>query len=330
MDKRYQVFVSSTFTDLKEERKAIIEGLLNAKYIPAGMETFAASNDEQFKYIKKIIDTCDYYVLIVGARYGSINSSTGKSFTEQEYDYAIEKNIPVLAFLHDDPYNLSVDKRDDENRELLEKFRAKVKDGRMCKMWHTPSELITAVIISINEEVINNPQMGWTRGRFKDNDIAKSERVVGLQMQNEELESKVDEMKNSNSIYEKEIKRLRLENEKLKSEVDSNIKLIKQLSKQYININENITINFKKDNYHYGIIHITWKEILEKIQDYLLDWYNIDDFRDLLSKKLVVGDGIILKNDSNRIMESLIESSLCMVYKDKLKLTVLGKSYVKK
>lgn len=53
MDKRYQVFVSSTFTDLKEERKAIIEGLLNAKYIPAGMEMFSASNDEQFKYIKR-------------------------------------------------------------------------------------------------------------------------------------------------------------------------------------------------------------------------------------------------------------------------------------
>lgn len=126
MDKRYQVFVSSTFTDLKEERKAIIECLLNAKYIPAGMEMFAASNDEQFKYIKKIIDTCDYYVLIVGARYGSINPSTGKSFTEQEYDYAVEKGIPVLAFLHDNPYNLSVEKRDDENRELLERFRNKV------------------------------------------------------------------------------------------------------------------------------------------------------------------------------------------------------------
>jgi len=53
MDKRYQVFVSSTFTDLREERKAIIESLLNAKYIPAGMEMFSASNDEQFKYILK-------------------------------------------------------------------------------------------------------------------------------------------------------------------------------------------------------------------------------------------------------------------------------------
>jgi len=171
MDKRYQVFLSSTFTDLKEERKAIIEGLLNARYIPAGMETFSASNDEQFEYIKKIIDTCDYYVLVIGARYGSINPRTGVSFTEQEFDYAIEKNIPVLVFLHDDPYNLPLEKRDDLKRVQLEKFREKASQGRLCKMWHTTSGLVTSVIISLNEEIRNNPQMGWIRGGDVVNDF---------------------------------------------------------------------------------------------------------------------------------------------------------------
>ena len=194
MDKRYQVFVSSTFTDLKEERKAIIEGLLNAKYIPAGMEMFSASNDEQFKYIKKIIDTCDYYVLIVGARYGSINSSTGKSFTEQEYDYAIEKGIPVLAFLHDDPYNLPAEKRDDENRDLLERFRAKVSDGRLCKMWHTPAELIASVIISLGEEVADNPQMGWTRGNIEDS-VELLSQINELRKEKEKIEKEYIELK---------------------------------------------------------------------------------------------------------------------------------------
>lgn len=194
MDKRYQVFISSTFTDLKDERKAIIEGLLNAKYIPSGMEMFAASNDEQFKYIKKIIDTCDYYVLIVGARYGSINPSTGKSFTEQEYDYAIEKGIPVLAFLHDDPYNLPASKRDDDKRELLESFRAKVSDGRLCKMWHTSSELIASVIISLGEEVADNPQRGWTRGNFEDSTILLSQ-LNALRLEKEKVDESFKELK---------------------------------------------------------------------------------------------------------------------------------------
>lgn len=194
MDKRYQVFVSSTYTDLREERKAIIESLLNAKYIPAGMEMFSASNDEQFKYIKKIIDTCDYYVLIVGARYGSINPSTGKSFTEQEYDYAVEKNIPVLAFLHDDPYNLPVEQRDDENRGLLEKFRDKVSDGRLCKMWHTSSELVSSVIISLGEEVADNPQIGWTRGNIEDS-VELLSQISGLHKEKESIEKEYNELK---------------------------------------------------------------------------------------------------------------------------------------
>ena len=203
MDKRYQVFVSSTFTDLKEERKAIIEGLLNAKYIPAGMEMFAASNDEQFKYIKKIIDTCDYYVLIVGARYGSINPSTGKSFTEQEYDYAVEKNIPVLVFLHDDPYNLPADKRDDENRELLEKFRAKVSDGRLCKMWNASAELIASVIISLGEEVADNPQIGWTRGNIEDS-VELLSQINNLRKEKESIEKEYRELKEKYNEFTKQ------------------------------------------------------------------------------------------------------------------------------
>lgn len=321
MDKRYQVFVSSTFTDLEEERKAIIQGLLNAKYIPAGMEMFAASNDEQFKYIRKIIDTCDYYVLVVGARYGSINPNTGKSFTEQEYDYAVEKNIPVLAFLHNDPYNLPADKRDDQNRELLEKFRNKVSDGRLCKMWNTSAQLISSVIISLAEEVADNPQMGWTRGGFQDNNMIKGENV-------EELESEIEKLKNISSVYEKELKKVRLENQVLKNEIKENKSLIEGLSKKTINVNEIIIVNFQNDN-HYGTIYITWKEILEKMQDYLTQGCNIDIFHDLLSKRLVIGEGTIFKVDSDCIMEKLISCSLCMVHKGKIKLTPLGKCYIK-
>lgn len=169
MDKRYQVFISSTFTDLKEERKAIIEGLLNAKYIPAGMEMFSASNDEQFEYIKKIIDTCDYCVLIIWARYGSINPSTGVSFTEQEYDYAVKKGIPVLVFMHSDPYNLPDYKREDNKRKKLENFRKKASKGRMGKLWNNKTDLVTSVILSLAEETINHPMKGWIRGDSQEN-----------------------------------------------------------------------------------------------------------------------------------------------------------------
>ncbi|WP_436668130.1 DUF4062 domain-containing protein [Latilactobacillus sakei] len=74
---KYQVFLSSTYMDLSKERKQVLDVLLMADCIPAGMESFVATDDEQFNVIKKVIDLCDYYILILGKRYGSINKQTG-------------------------------------------------------------------------------------------------------------------------------------------------------------------------------------------------------------------------------------------------------------
>jgi hypothetical protein len=43
--RRLQVFISSTFLDLKEERQAAVEAVLRAGHIPAGMELFSAGNE---------------------------------------------------------------------------------------------------------------------------------------------------------------------------------------------------------------------------------------------------------------------------------------------
>src|SRR5262245_66397627 len=84
MEKRYQVFVSSTYADLKEERQRVLQALMELDCIPAGMELFPAADQEQFEFIKRVIDDCDYYLLIVGGRYGSVTPQ-GISYTEQEY-----------------------------------------------------------------------------------------------------------------------------------------------------------------------------------------------------------------------------------------------------
>ena len=106
MDKKYQVFVSSTYEDLQAERQEVMHVLLELDCIPSGMELFPAANDSQWELIKGVIDDCDYYVVIVAGRYGSIGPS-GISFTEMEYRYALEKRKPVVAFLHGDPESIS-------------------------------------------------------------------------------------------------------------------------------------------------------------------------------------------------------------------------------
>lgn len=287
MDKRYQVFISSTYQDLKEERKAIIESLLNAKYIPAGMEMFSASNDEQFKYIKKIVDDCDYYVLLIGGRYGSINPSTGLSFTEQEYEYAKEKKIPILVFLYDDPYNLSAEKRDDENRELLSKFREKVSNNRLCKMWHTTSELVASVIISLGEEVADNPQLGWTRGSGQD--------VTELLVQ----------------INELRIEKNRLDNEILSlNTIIGNIQKTDGLANGqdwYTIVGETKIPGRRKANgipdneYVETSIDLTWDDIFSLIGPYLISSVNYKNFcsilTDAINSKYETANFSIIKND---------------------------------
>ncbi len=50
-EKRFQVFVSSTFQDLVEERREVIQALLELDCIPAGMELFPATNEDQWALI---------------------------------------------------------------------------------------------------------------------------------------------------------------------------------------------------------------------------------------------------------------------------------------
>lgn len=103
MNKKLQVFVSSTYTDLIEERHAAVQAILDAGHIPAGMELFKAGKS-QMKTIRKWINESDVYMLILGGRYGTIEEESGLSYTELEYRYALSKNMPVFAIVLDDSF----------------------------------------------------------------------------------------------------------------------------------------------------------------------------------------------------------------------------------
>ncbi|MCK1458267.1 DUF4062 domain-containing protein [Bradyrhizobium sp. 2] len=164
MDKRYQVFVSSTFADLQEERQAVMQALLSLDHFPAGMELFPASDEDQWALIKGVIDDSDYYVLVIGGRYGS-TTEDGISYTEMEFDYARLRKKPVLAFIHQNPGLIPAGKTDlsDKAQAKLETFRKKVEDGRHVKYWSGADDLRAKVIQSISAETKRNPQEGWIR-----------------------------------------------------------------------------------------------------------------------------------------------------------------------
>lgn len=191
-DRRYQVFVSSTYEDLRQERQEIMQALLELDCIPAGMELFPATDDDQWTLIKRVIDECDYYIVVIGGRYGSIGPK-GISYTEQEYRYAVETGKPVIAFLHKAPSAIAVGKSESvpESVEKLKDFRALVQK-KVCKYWETPADLGSAVSRSIVRLMNTHPMPGWIRADKAAAAVAATE-VLRLRKTIEDLQSQLAE-----------------------------------------------------------------------------------------------------------------------------------------
>lgn len=164
MDKRYQIFISSTFSDLIDERQSVLKAILEIDHTPAGMELFPAVDDSAWLLIQDVIDASDYYALIVGGRYGSLDSQ-GISYTEKEYDYARKQKKPVIALLHKNPDNLPRGKTeaDPKSWEKLKAFRKKVEASHTCVYWETADELKARMIVGLSSTIKRFPAIGWVR-----------------------------------------------------------------------------------------------------------------------------------------------------------------------
>lgn len=185
MKKKYQVFISSTYTDLIEERAAVTQCLLEMNCIPVGMEQFPASDMSQMDYIKMMLDDCDYYILILAGRYGSCDSD-GIGFTEKEYDYALSQNIPIMSFVVEDIGKLLNSKCEHSGAGLkkLDAFRKKVCSGKLVKFYSNIGELKAAVAVSLNHCIHNSPAVGWIRGsNISEFDTFKEQILQAIQSQ---------------------------------------------------------------------------------------------------------------------------------------------------
>lgn len=166
MERKHQVFVSSTYRDLVDERKEVIHALLELDCIPSGMELFPATDEDAWSLITEVIDGCDYYVLILAGKYGSTNKE-GLGYTEMEFDYAVSKSMPIICFLHGDIGDLPSSKVESSEigRERLEAFRTKAQD-KHCKYWSSAHDLGGKVSRSLIQLKKKHPSDGWVPGRY--------------------------------------------------------------------------------------------------------------------------------------------------------------------
>lgn len=191
MDKRYQVFISSTFRDLIEERQAVLKAVLELDHMPAGMELFPACDDSAWQLIKDVIDSSDYYVLIIGGRYGSLGED-GIGYTEKEYDYALLQKKPVIPLLCKDPNALIREKTetDEATWQKLNTFRKKVEDKHTCVYWSSVDELKSKVIVGLTSAVKRHPATGWVRSDLVPSDATLAE-ILALKRKISELEAEL-------------------------------------------------------------------------------------------------------------------------------------------
>jgi hypothetical protein len=278
MDKRYQVFVSSTYADLKEERRAVIQTVTEADCIPAGMELFPAADQQQLEFIKRVIDDCDYYLLIIAGRYGSISES-GLSYTEQEYDYAVGRGLKVIALIHENPDQIVLAKseKDPASQEKLKQFRDKVCTGRIVKLWKDARDLPALVALSLLQTIKLFPAIGWVRA-----DKAASIEVLG------------------------EINALRKRNEELRELGATLSRQITQLTaapaiKDLAGLDEEVTMGGGYYNTYYNKqrfwdVKTTWRKPFAYASPYLVSYPSADSVKSVLASALFeesrTGDGM--------------------------------------
>ena len=273
--KRYQVFVSSTYKDLVSERKEVIQALLELDCIPVGMELFPATDNDQWTLIKELIDESDYYILIVGGRYGSLNKE-GISYTQMEYEYANKIGIPTISFLHKDPDNLPVSKtdKDSEKLELLENFKKNV-SKKLIKNWNTPEELGSVVSRSLVKLIKTNPRTGWVKA----DKISSNEANLEILKLREKITELENELTNFSGLNQENL-----------AQGEDEVSLIYNYKEYRMGDN-------KQDK-----IKVTWNQLFSKTCTLLLDEASEEDYKAHVSRYIKH----ITKDDEKKKFQTIL------------------------
>lgn len=245
---KYQVFISSTYEDLKTERDEVIKAILEMGHIPVGMEMFSAADEEQWKLIARQIDQSDYYIVIVAYRYGSVIGK--KSYTEKEYDYAVKQKIPVLGFIIEDSACWPNDRieSDSNKSKSLKEFKEKIK-RKLVGFWSSKEDLGGKVSRSLIKLITTNPRPGWIR----------TSETVGL-----EVVSEMSRLSSENA-------RLNDENEQIKKRLEEYLRIDSSPFSQgqdQIDIEFIYTIDANK---YEGKINIDWDSLFLEISKGILE-----------------------------------------------------------
>src|SRR5687767_7931893 len=98
----YRVFISSTFKDLQEHRTKAMLAIVSAGHMPLCLENWTPQTKTDLDVIRNAVAECQFYVIILGHRYGSVPKVESKSYIEIELDCAEKAGLEILPFVMDD------------------------------------------------------------------------------------------------------------------------------------------------------------------------------------------------------------------------------------
>lgn len=159
----YSAFISSVYESLMDERYEVINRLLDDRIFPIGMEHFTVSSSNKFEDIKALIDISDYFILILGEQYGSADEN-GVAWTEREYDYAVERGMPIITVISKELgalLKLSAKEREQQAESVRKQlaFVDKVEFARKVTDDLNIYKIVGQALTNVNKDEL----AGWTR-----------------------------------------------------------------------------------------------------------------------------------------------------------------------
>jgi uncharacterized protein DUF4062 len=206
-DRRYQIFVSSTFIDLKPYRKEAIDVIWERGHIPIDMATFSAAHERDRVVIERAIKKSQIYLLILGHRYGSLVPDTKISYTELEYELAKKAGLYIIVLsLNDGEVNarrggLDRNKSDDlvelQNEQRLWDFRNGVVRDHYDQPWSENGQFKFEVLKALDDNLPKCKKLGFVEEQ------RGSARLIQSASQNEFIVDTVSELTSFDKLAER-------------------------------------------------------------------------------------------------------------------------------
>lgn len=264
MKKKLQVFISSTYSDLHDERQAAVSAILKAGHIPAGMELFAAGDESQMETIKRWIDGSDVFMLILGGRYGSIEPNTSLSYTELEYDYAVKAGKPYFAVvIEESALEQKVRERGTEvietvNVKELADFRQKVL-SRTSAFFRDTRDISLAVYETISDFLERYNFKGWVSGDEIPDIQSFTDQINKLREENKRITEEYDTLYKGSVFTSSEESEFNYIQKMFDRDVEISAYLYKTVDKETLRVRDEIfkvnllgaLIRFLNQGFHY-------------------------------------------------------------------------------